>query len=441
MEFVRLRGIARRIGNTTQGPLAGNCELAVRQKRQRHVVDGKFELVEDDGKTSVIEIAGAAVYGEDEKRTTYGQIADQPEVSAIGLRPEPNVPVTLKSAWILEGKPVEIVGTRDDTVIKAVAAGSQQALDAWQAMRAKEDDKRKVTHRRTPMPWGVIVPTFLLILTLVIAEASVTLGASIFTYVAPSIAITIAAIAVGLLWEQVRLPKFDEREKKRTGLFATLAVVIGIGVNLPPEGPLGTAIVGTIVLAVGVFGLIHERRMVGLARRLVAPPSEPTEGKPGVFVGRVSDNTPAQFFSQLIAIGAVHTVRKRRAATEPRVIDTEKLGFDTTFQLSLPDRDIEIDPRDATWSSEHRNKHQTWSVFLPVDAAVVAAGTPVKADGKLCLRSSGRDTLVLYGVPGSDDPQDSLRRKLLLHKLTYGAMFMVVTLAGALAVNGYLRTR
>jgi len=80
--------------------------------------------------------------------------------------------------------------------------------------------------------------------------------------------------------DQIQLPKWDEREKKPTRLLAVGAVVIGIAVNLPPEGPVGTTIQGAIILGVGVFGLIRERRQVRLVRLLVAPTSEPQDGKP-----------------------------------------------------------------------------------------------------------------------------------------------------------------
>jgi hypothetical protein len=436
VELLRLRGSARRIGEG-EGPLAGSCELAVRQKKQRHVVDGTFELVEPDGKVTVVEVVGGAVLGEDERRAPYGKIADEPGVSAIGLRPGPNIDVTLRTAWILDGKDVEVVGKKEGEVVRAFAAGSQPAIEAWQKQQGRDEERQRDTAKKSSsLPWAVIVPVLLVIITIIFAEASLTLQSSGFTLIAPSIAIATAGAAVGVLWDQIKLPKFDEREKKRQGMFVALAVIVGIGVNLTPDNPYGTTIQGIIVLAVGIFGLVRERRMIRLIRLLVQPSTDPVAGKPGVFVGRVGDKSPVQFFSQLIAIGAIHTIRKKKKG-DKKVVDTERPGFDTTFHLHLKSGELEVDPKDATWSSEHRNKRETWSVFLPIDARVVAYGTPQRVDGELKLASTGPDTLVIYGVFGDEDPQHSLRRKLVLHKITYGALFMVVALAAALAIHGF----
>jgi hypothetical protein len=435
VEVVRLRGVARRIGDG-EGPLAGSCELGVRRKRQRHVVDGQFELVESSGATSVIEVAGAAVIGQPERRASYKDIANEPGVAAIGIRAEPDAEVTLTSAWILDGKPIEVIGNRDDKLVHAIAAGSRDAIDAWEA---REKSKPPAPPAAPSLPWNIIVPILLVFVTIIFAEASVLLGSSHAAFIAPTIAITTAAAAVGLLWEQIRLPKFDEREQRRTKLFFALAIVLGIAINLPPEGPIGVTVQGGLVLGVGIFGLIRERRIVSLAKRLVGTPGDPQEGKPGVFVGAVKDDTPDQFFSQMIAVGAIHTIKKQQGKRKP-TIESERKGFDSTFQLKLarPDGEmIEIDPADATWSSELRNKRETWSVFLPVDAALVVAGTPERRDGRWFLRTTAPDSLVFYGVPGGTDPQAPLRRNLMLHKVTYGALFMVVALAAALAWNGF----
>ena len=76
--------------------------------------------------------------------------------------------------------------------------------------------------------------------------------------------------------------------------------------------PLGSAIQGGLVLAVGVFGLVREARVVRLVKRLCATPAKhPEDGKPGLFVGKVGDESPELFFSQLIAVGAIHTIRKQ----------------------------------------------------------------------------------------------------------------------------------
>jgi hypothetical protein len=68
----------------------------------------------------------------------------------------------------------------------------------------------------------------------------------------------------------------------------------------------------------------------------------------------------------------------------------------------------------------------------------VVSGTPVREGRKLVLRSTRPDALVFYGARGDEDPQALLRRKLALHKLTYGALFMVVALAAALAIHGFV---
>jgi hypothetical protein len=417
VELVRLRGVARRIGDGN-GPLAGSCEVGIRRKRQRHVIDGKFELVEPDGATSVVEAAGAVVIGEPERRAMYREIASEPGVEAIGMKPEPETEVTLTTAWILDGKPVEVIGNRDAERVHAIAAGSRDAIDAWEA---RQKAKPAVAPAVPAIPWNVIVPLALVVITIALGAAR--------TVIAPTIAITVAAVAVGLLWEQIRLPKFDEREQRRTKLFAALAIVLGVAINLPPESAIGTAIQGALVLGVGIFGLVRERRIVGLAKRLCGAPGDPQEGRPGVFIGAVKDDTPDQFFSQMIAVGAIHTIRKEQGKRKP-TIESERKGFDTTFQLKLPHGPmIEIDPADATWSSELRNKRDTWSVFLPVDAALVVAGTPERRNGQWFLSATEPDSLVFYGVPGGTDPQAPLRHNLLLHRLTYGALVAVVALA------------
>ena len=453
-----MRGTARRIGSGS-GPLVGYCELAVRQKRQRHTVEGKFELVDDTGNKTVVDLPGASVLVDDERRALYGKLVDEPGVAAIAMRPEPNVEVTLRTAWINDGSPIDAVGERGDGTVTWIAAGTEQAIRTWEATRAQATKRQEVPLKAGGLPWSVIVPLALVVVTIILAEASITLGASAFTFIAPSIAITTAAVAVGLLWDQIQLPKFDEREQKRTRLLAVGAVVVGVAVNLPPEGPVGTLIQGAIILSVGLFGLARSRRQIRLIKRLLQAPSEPQEGKPGVFVGRVGDETPEQFFSQLIAIGAIHTLRKKKLAgdkgpgldktvkasidqrlknTGDKNVDTERRGFDSTFQLHLASSQLEVDPKGATWSSEHRNKRDTWSVFLPIDAAVVVAGTPQRAANKLGLKATEPDSLVIYGVSGGEDPQASLRHKLTLHKLTYGALFMVIALAAALAVHGFV---
>jgi hypothetical protein len=434
--LVRLRGTARRIGDGN-GPLAGNCELAVRHKKQRHVVDGKFEVVDDAGKVTVVDIAGADVLAPQEKRGPYKDFADEPGVSAISIRPDPAIEVTLRTAWVLDGKPIEVLAIREDAGLRALAAGPNDVLDSWAETQKKEAARRAVTPQKTRLPWDVIVPLALVIAIIVLAELSLVFGGAHFAFMAPSIAITTAAAAVGLLWDQIKLPKFDEREKKRTGLFATLAIVLGIAINLTPDSPLGAAIQGGLVLAVGVFGTIREARVVRLAKRLAAAPTQPEEGRPGVFVGKVGDDSPEQFFSQLIAVGAIHTIRKHAKGVAKKV-ETERKGFDTPFQLQLQTGNIEIDPKQATWSSELRNKRETWSVFLPLDASIVVAGTPVREGKKLAIRGTEKDSLVFYGAPGDQDPQALLRRKLALHKLTYGSLLMVVSLAAAIAVHGYL---
>lgn len=438
--LLRLRGTARRIGDG-DGPLAGHCELAVRHKKQRHVIDGKLELVDDAGEVTVLAIAGGDVLGHEERRAPYRDLAAEPGVAAIGLRPDPAIEVVLRTAWILDGKPIEVLAVREPDGLRALAAGPHDALDAWAAAQQREAERRRVLPQRTKLPWDIIVPLALVIVIIALAEVSVLFGAHL-RFMAPSIAVTIAAAAVGILWDQVKLPKFDEREHKHTGLFATLAILLGIAINLTPESPLGEAIQGALVLGVGVFGLVREARAVRLARALVAAPSQaPEDGKPGVFVGKVGDDTPEQFFSQLIAVGAIHTIRKQAKAGAKKTVETERKGFDTTFQVQLPAATLEIDPKDATWSSELRNKRETWSVFLPVDAAIVVAGTPVRDGKKLVLRATGKDSLVFYGVPGDEDPQAVLRRKLALHQLTYGALFMVVALAAAIAAHGYVAAR
>lgn len=452
MELVRLRGTARRIGDGS-GPLVGYCELAVRQKKQRHTLEGKFELVDAEGNKTIVDVPASAVLVDEERRAIYSKVADLPGVSAIAMRPEPNIEVTLRTAWITDGSAIDVVGEPSDGSVTWIAAGTQQVIDTWEAEQAKDVKLREATLRRGALPWNVIIPLALVLITIVLAEASITLGASAFTFMAPTIAITTAAVAVGLMWDQIQLPKFDEREKKPTKLLAVGAVVVGIAVNLPPEGPTGTTIQGAIILAVGIFGLVHSRRRIRLARMLVQPTSDPQAGKPGVFVGRVGDESPDKFFSQMIAIGAIHTLRKKKLAADKSLnkiveksieknldkrVETERKGFDSNFQLLLTNSTVEVDPKGATWSSEHRNKRETWSVFLPIDAAIVVAGIPQREGGRLALKANGPDTLVIYGVPGGQDPQDSLRRKLKLHKLTYGALFMVIALAAALAIHGFL---
>ncbi|MDB4952683.1 MAG: hypothetical protein JWO36_252 [Myxococcales bacterium] len=447
-----MRGTARRIGEGT-GPLVGYCELAVRQKRQRHAMEGKFELVDAEGNKTVVELPAASVLVDDERRAIYSKIAGEPGVSAIAMRPEPNIEVSLRTAWVTDGSSIDIVGERGDGTVKWMAAGTQQAVDTWETAHAKEQQRRQAPLKRGALPWNVIIPLALVLVTIVLAEASITLGTSAFTFIAPTIAITTAAVAVGLLWDQIQLPKFDEREKKPTRLLAAGAVVMGIAVNLPPEGPMGTTIQGALILAVGVFGLVRSRRQIRLLGRLIQPTSEPQEGKPGVFVGRVGDETPEKFFSQMIAIGAIHTLRKKKLESDKSLdqnveksiernldnkVATERRGFDSMFQLHLANSSLDVDPKGATWSSEHRNKRETWSVFLPIDAAVVIAGTPQREGKKLQLKATAPDSLVIYGVQGGDDPQDSLRRKLVLHKLTYGALSMVIALAVALAIHGYI---
>jgi len=384
-----------------------------------------------------VEALGGDVLAHEERRAPYKDVATEPGVASINLRPDPAIEVTLRTAWILDGKPVEVLAIREDAGLRAIAAGPHDVLDAWTAAQKKEAERRSVTPQSTKLPWDVIVPLALVIVTIVLAEVSLVFGGAHFAFMAPSIAITIAAAAVGLLWDQIKLPKFDEREKKHTGLFATLAIVVGIAINLAPDSPVGAVIQGGLVLAVGAFGMVREARIVRLARMLVAEPSKKAEdAKAAVFVGKVGDDTPEQFFSQLIAVGAIHTIRKN-AKPGANKIETERKGFDTNFQLQLPSGTIEVDPKDATWSSELRNKRETWSVFLPLDAAIVVAGTPKRDGKKLVIRSSGKDSLVFYGAPGDQDPQALLRRKLALHKLTYGALLMVVALAAAIAVHGF----
>jgi len=428
-----MRGVARRVG-TGDGPLAGNVELSVRRKAVRHSIDGAIDLVAAD-KTARIAISGGSVLPEGEQRTTYDKIANEPGVSELAMKPGPNIEVTLKPAWIKDGASIDVVCHEVDGALRAVVAGSTSAVDDWEARRKREQAPAVSAPTYSAVPWNAIVLFGLVVITIVLAEASVLMGESRFTLIAPSIAIATAGAVVGLLWDQIKLPKFDEREKKRTGLFATAALIIGVGVNLPPEGPLGTAIEGGIVLAVGLFGLVWEHRRVALVKRLVQAPSAPKEGAFGVFVGKVKDRTPDQFFSQLIAVGAIHTFKKQLAQKKAE-LTTERRGFDTRFQLQMDSKEIDVDPQDATWSSELRNKRETWSVFLPVDADAVVAGTPQMIDGRLCLKSTGPDTLVFYGVPGGTNPQAVLRRKLMLHKATYGAMFMVVALAAALTIHG-----
>jgi hypothetical protein len=437
--LVRMKGTPRRVGEG-DGPIAGMCELAVRHKKQRHVLDAKFELVDAGGKATLIEIAGADVLGTEEKRAKYSDVANEPGVDKIGMRPEPNIDVVLRTAWIREGAPIEVLAVFEDNAMRAIAAGTPEAVEAWTSDQMKEAERRAVKPQKTKLPWDVVIPLALVIVTIILAEISVAFGGAHFTFMAPSIAITIAAAASGLLWDQVKLPKFDEREKKRTGLFATLAILAGIAINLTPEGPLGWTIQGALVLAVAVFGLVREHRAVSLIRKLVQPPDKPEPGKAGVFVGKVGDATPEQFFSQLIAVGAIHTIRKsmQKNPMRKQVVDTERKGFDSTFQLQLPKQELEVDPKNATWSSELRNKRETWSVFLPINAAIVAYGTPEKQGGKLVLKAGGPDSLVFYGAPGDDDPQALLRRKLALHQVTYGSLFMVVALAAAIAIHGFI---
>jgi hypothetical protein len=440
VEHVRLRGTARRIGDG-EGPLAGSCEVAVRHKKQRHVVDGRFELVGSDGKASIVEIAGAAVVGASERRGLFKDLAGEPGVAAIGIELGPLVELTLRTAWILDGKPIEVVGSRDGETLKAVAAGPDTAVDAWEAEKARNDKlTQQLPKVPPPIPWNAIVPIALVVITIALAEVAVTIGGLDLEFVRPSIAITLAAVAVGLLWNQIGLPKFDERETKTSfAVQATAAVIVGIGINLPPEGPVGTTIIGAVVLAVTVFGLVRERPIIRIMRSLAAPATPPEDGKSGVFVGSVGDKTPAQFFSQLIAIGTVHTVRRRGPSKGyEKTIVTERKGFDSTFQLSVGKDEIDIDPTNALWSSELRDKHETWSVFIPLKAEVVATGTPRRDGGKLTLKSTGGHSLAFYAVAAGQDPQAWLRRKLLLHKLTYGSAFMVVALATGLALHGFI---
>jgi len=138
-----------------------------------------------------------------------------------------------------------------------------------------------------------------------------------------------------------------------------------------------------------------------------------------VFVGRVGDETPEQFFSQLIAIGAIHTLRTKaqKAASKAdkktgsnkaiddklaggnKSIDTERRGFDSTFQLHLSTGNVEVDPKDATWSSEHRNSARRG----PCSCRSTRPSRSPDADQsrwQLTLKSSGPDSLVIYGVPG-----------------------------------------
>lgn len=439
MELVRLRGTARRLGDG-DGPLAGTCELTVRHKKQRHVLDGTFELVDEAGKVSTVEIAGAAVVGLAERRGLFRDLAGEPGIAALDIALGPLVDVTVKSAWIVDGSPVEVIGQRDAALVKAVAAGPSTALDAWEAEKARDDHRTRQLPKIPPrIPWSALVPVALVALTVALAEVAISIGHPDLVLVPPSIAITLAAIAASLLWHQIELPQFDERESPGSyAAQAVAAVVLGVGINLPPEGPVGTAIVGAVVLAVTVFGLVRERRRVGLVRKLAQPASRPQEGKPGVFVGSVGDKTPAQFFSQLIAIGTVHTVRKRGASMGYKTtVETERHGFDSSFQLHTGETSLEIEPTGAVWTSELRNKRETWSVFIPLKAEVVAAGTPLRENGQLGLKWSGPDSLVFYAVAAGQDPQAWLRRKLALYKLTYGAAFAVVALAAALSAYGF----
>ena len=367
-----------------------------------------------------------------ERRASYADVQKEPGVAAIPFKPGPNVEVTLAAGWVLDGQSIDVVGQREGVFVRALVAGAPEAVDAW-------EKRSPVQPARPPdsLPWNAIIPLGLLVLTVILAEAAIVAGESTFTLIAPSIAITIAGAAAAVLYDQVRLPKFDEREKQPPKwLLIGIAVMVGAGVNLPPEGPIGTSIEGAIILGVAVFGLVRERRIVNIVRRMVQPTGAPEVGKPGVFVGTVRDQTPEQFFSQLIAIG---TVQKPKPTPDATTLPPERMGFDTTFQLKLPGGDVDIDPRDATWSSEIRNKRDTSSVYLPIDAEVVIAGTPVRDGGRTLLKSTGPDTLAIYGVPEGGDPQAVLRKKLLLRKVTYGAVFAIVALAGALAIDGFVR--
>jgi hypothetical protein len=432
VERVRLHGVAKRTA-AGEGPIAGSCELTVRHKKLRHVVDGNFELVEDGGKTSRVELIGAVVLPGPERRASYQDIETEPGVSAIPFKPGPKAEVTLAAGWVLDGQAIDIVGQREGVFVRALVAGSPDAVDAW-------EKRTPLPPPRPPdrLPWNAIVPLGLLVLTIILAEAAIVAGESTFTFVAPSIAITLAGVAAAVLYDQVRLPKFDEREKQPPKwLMIGLAVMVGVGVNLPPEGPIGTSIEGAIILAVALIGLVRERRIVAIVKRMVQPIGKPEADKPGVFVGTVRDQTPEQFFSQLIAIG---TVQKPKPTPDADTIPPERMGFESTFQLRLPSGDIDIDPRDATWSSEIRNKRDTSSVYLPIDAEVVVAGTPAKDGGRMMLKSTGKDSLAIYGVPEGGDPQAVLKRKLLLRKVTYGAVFAIVALAGALSLDGFLKS-
>jgi hypothetical protein len=433
VERVRLHGIAKRTTGG-DGPLVGSCELTVRHKKLRHAVDGNFELVEDGGQVWRIEAVGAVVLPGPERRAVYADIEKEPGVAAIGYRPGPKVDVALTAGWIVDGQPFDVVGRREGMFVRALALGPRDAVDAWEKRTPVAPARPKDT-----LPWNVIIPLVLLVATVCLAEGAIVVGRNQFSFIAPSIAITIAGCASALLYNQVRLPKFDEREHHLPKwLLFGIAVMMGIAVNLPPEGALGTWLEGALIGAVGVFGLVRERRMIRIVERMVKPPGAPEVGKPGVFVGTVRDQTPEQFFSQLIAIG---TVQKPKPTADANTLPPDRMGFDTTFQLKLGAIDIDIDPRDATWSSEIRNKRDTSSVYLPVDAEVVVVGTPTSAAGATKLKSSGRDTLCNYGVPEGGDPQAVLRRKLRLYKVAYGCTFMVVALAAALAANGFLHNQ
>ncbi len=372
-----------------------------------------------------------------ERRAAYRDIENEPGVAAISLRPGPNAEVTLTAGWVLDGEAIDVVGRREGIYVRALAAGSPAAVDTWEKRTPlpppRPEGRRAVEHDRPAAVAGRDDR----------ARRGRDRDGGVDVHVHRAVDRDHARrrAAAALLYNQVlaaQVRRAREQPPPPRWLLVSIAVMLGVGVNLPPEGPIGTLIEGALIYGVAMFGLFYERRFVHIVQRMVAAPSEPVAGKPGVFIGTVRDQTPEQFFSQLIAIGTVH---KPKPSPDATTLPPERMGFDTTFQLKLPGGDIEIDPRDATWSSEIRNKRDTSSVYLPIDAEVVVVGTPQKVDGRMVMKSTGKDTLCIYGVPEGGDPQAVLRKKLLLRKLAYGATFMIVALAAALAMNGLLARR
>jgi hypothetical protein len=449
---VRLRGIARRIGNGA-GPIAGTCTLSVGDQHATHTLNGELRLEGEHG-VAIVAVDGTRVVGERRRSGRFEELAGEHGVSALSLQPGPHVAASLASAWIADGDEVEVIGERtadrqaaagyreaapSTPAYRAHAIGSRRAVEAWHAREERERIRRMPKPPKSPMNTGAIAAAVLWVAAAGALALAFVKGSSTYSFVAPSIVLPLCGAAIAFMWGMVRFPNFQGGTSGGASTLLMLAAGLGAGSVMPPLGPIAAIILGGCFLAILVMGWRGTARAARLVNLLARTPQAPRAGVFGTFVGHVFDHTPVTVGGEAAAVAHVVTVT---GSGEDATVDTEKRGFDSTFVVRTEAGDLEVDPRDMTWSSEVVSKKEaTYANLVPIGAEVVVAGTPRKGEGGYTLRLSntGPESLVLYATAAGGDPVAAVRRRRRDRRAVMFAALVVVGVAALMAVMGFTR--